>query len=825
MHTASRFRPPERTGRRADSGGSALMSPVAALEPPTGRSATAEPRGTTAADRRPRLATYLAAAIVVVVVAGFGVVGVVNLLPTSVDGLHAVYAIAAVAGLLAIQLLWFSRPSAQLDSATSRVLLAVVVVLAYLPILTFGVYWADMPDFVGGAALLVLPPRWAWPTLVTVCLSVVFVYWIFDAEPLSAIYNGLAAAFYCFLFYLLARLVRLVNELHQARTELAQRAVAEQRLAFARDLHDLLGLSLSAIALRGELVHRLMRKSTERAKAELAEITATAQRTLSDVRAVSHGYRELSLEKESRTAETLLSASDIAVQIHLDQGDLPVQARTLLARVLREGVTNVLRYSEVEHCEIDVRHHDGKVTLEIVNDGVTADDAALAPDSKLTALPDEVAALGGTATVKAGADGRFRLRVDLPVADRTMGSADRETERQGTSESKRIRWLLPACMAIMGCGATVHVLQLTTQAWQVTLVVGCVLALLALQFSYFNRPSTQLRSGQSYGMLFVQICLTYLPLLPLGANWVSVPGLLIGSGLLVLPPVAGWAFFAVNIAVYAEIQRFSGADVISTVYYTAATVMTGLAVFGLLWLVRLVAELDSTRRRLAEMALAEERLRFARDLHDLLGMSLSAIALKSELTARVLPLDRDRAAEELTEVLGLTRQALSDVRSVASGYRELSLDSESRTAKSVLAAADVRVRMEMLEDDLPMPVRTVLAVVLREGVTNVLRHSRVESCEIAMRRTDNGICLDIVNDGVERTGNGTRPDRPQAPDAAGEEPVVPAPRRPDVVVASRDTSPGSGIGNLSHRVADLGGELTAGVEPDGRFRLRAVVPV
>ncbi|WP_370966726.1 sensor histidine kinase [Amycolatopsis sp. cg9] len=804
------------------------MSPVAALEPPTGRSATAEPRGTTAADRRPRLATYLAAAIVVVVVAGFGVVGVVNLLPTSVDGWHAVYAIAAVAGLLAIQLLWFSRPGAQLDSATSRVLLAVVVVLAYLPIPTFGVYWADMPDFVGGAALLVLPPRWAWPTLVTVCLSVVFVYWIFDAAPLSAIYNGLAAAFYSFLFYLLARLVRLVNELHQARTELAQRAVAEQRLAFARDLHDLLGLSLSAIALKGELVHRLMRKSVDRAKAELGEITATAQRTLSDVRAVSHGYRELSLEKESRTAETLLSASDIAVQIHLDQGDLPVQARTLLARVLREGVTNVLRYSEVEHCEIDVRHHDGKVTLEIVNDGVTADDPALGPDSKLTALPDEVAALGGTATVKTGADGRFRLRVDLPVPDRTVRSAAPETERSA-SDSKRIRWLLPACMAIMGCGATVHVLQLTTQAWQVALVVGCVVALLALQFSYFNRPLTQLRSVQSYGMLFVQICLTYLPLLPLGANWVSVPGLLIGTGLLVLPPVAGWAFFAVNIAAYAEIQRFSGADVTSTVFYTAATVMTGLAVFGLLWLVRLVTELDITRRRLAEMALAEERLRFARDLHDLLGMSLSAIALKSELTARVLPLDRDRAAEELTEVLGLTRQALSDVRSVASGYRELSLDSESRTAKSVLVAADVRVRMEMLEDDLPMPVRTVLAVVLREGVTNVLRHSRVESCEIAMRRMDNGICLDIVNDGVERNGDGPRSAR-QEPGAAGApaapaEPAVPAPRRPDTVVTPRDTSPGSGIGNLSHRVTDLGGELTAGVEPDGRFRLRVVVPV
>jgi signal transduction histidine kinase len=810
------------------------MSPVAALEPTTGRSATAEPRGTTAADRRPRLAAYLAGAVIVVVVAGFAVVGLAALL-MSIGVFHSAYAVAGVGGLLAIQLLWFSRPRARLDSTTSWVLLVVMFLLAYVPILTFDLAWTNMLVFVGGAALLVLPPRLAWLALAAIVGSRVWIYQVFDVPLLTTAYALFGSLFYTLVFYLLSRLARMVHELHEARTELARRVVAEQRLAFARDLHDLLGLSLSAIALKGELVHRLMRKSVESAQAELAEITATAQRTLSDVRAVSHGYRELSLEKESRTAESLLTASEIAVQIHLDQGDLPVQARTLLAKTLREGVTNVLRFSEVEHCEIDVRQQDGKVTLEIVNDGVTAGDPALDPGSRLTALPEEVAALGGTATVGAGADGRFRLRVELPISERFSAQPAEGAGQRPEAESKRIHRLLPVVMVLMGCGATVHLLQLTTRAWDVALVVGSIAALLALQFSYFNRPSTQLRSAQSYGMLFVQACLTYLPLLALGPNWVSLPGLLIGSALVVLPPVAGWVFFALNIAAFAEIQRSSGVNVTSTVFYTAATVMTGLTVFGLLWLVRLVTELDNTRRRLAEMALAEERLRFARDLHDLLGMSLSAIALKSELTARVLPLDRDRAAEELTEVLGLTRQALSDVRSVASGYRELSLDSESRTAKSVLAAADVRVRMEMLGDELPTPVRTVLAVVLREGVTNVLRHSKVESCEIAMRHTDGGISLDIVNDGVERNGNGAcpavRPEEPVAPaeplkplkhaDAdQREDAVVPAPQ-----VVLRDTSPGSGIGNLSYRVADLGGELTAGVEPDGRFRLRAVVPV
>ena len=384
-----------------------------------------------------------------------------------------------------------------------------------------------------------------------------------------------------------------------------------------------------------------------------------------------------------------------------------------------------------------------------------------------------------------------------------------EGDERSRAESQQVRRLLPVAFTLIGLAAVLHELLLTSNPWHIALVTGSVAALMTLQFAYFNRPATRLRSAQSVAMLFVQACLIYLPLLPLQHDWVSLPSLLMGCGLLVLPPVAGWLLFAANTGLYLWLQYFAGQageGALYAVKFSIGTVVGGLIVFAMLWLVRLAAELDHSRRRLAEMAVAEERLRFARDLHDLLGMSLSAIALKSELTARVLPLDRDRATEELVEILGLTRQALSDVRSVASGYRELSLDSETRSARSVLAAADVRVRMEMIQDELPAPVRTVLAVVLREGVTNVLRHSRVETCEIAIRRTDEGVTLDIVNDGVDEPDRDpTRPANPSGNGSGGPS--------------------GSGIGNLSHRVTDLGGELTAGVESGGRFRLRAVVPV
>ncbi|HKN55230.1 MAG TPA: histidine kinase, partial [Amycolatopsis sp.] len=406
------------------------------------------------------------------------------------------------------------------------------------------------------------------------------------------------------------------------------------------------------------------------------------------------------------------------------------------------------------------------------------------------------------------ADGRFRLRLELPLPDGSDTgdpAPERKAELEGT---KPIRRLLTLAFCLLFCLVVVHILLVTHDVWFIAFDTGCLAALLALQLAYFNRPTTRLRTPQSYALLFVQACLIYLPLIPMQQAWVSQPGLLVGCALLVLPPAAGWALFAVSNAAFVWIQLALGTGTDFVVFFTVSAVLSSLIVFGLIWLVRLATELDSTRRRLADMAVAEERLRFARDLHDLLGMTLSAITLKSELTSRILPIDRTKATEELTDILGLTRQALADVRSVASGHRELSLESESRSAQSILTAADVRVRVEMLEEELPVPVRTVLAVVLREAVTNVLRHSDVENCDISVRRTPDGVRLDIVNDGV---GTG---------DAGSGKPPVPG----KALVLRQDRS-GSGIDNLSHRVANLGGTLTAGVEDDGRFRLRAVVPV
>ena len=334
---------------------------------------------------------------------------------------------------------------------------------------------------------------------------------------------------------------------------------------------------------------------------------------------------------------------------------------------------------------------------------------------------------------------------------------------------------------------------------EVTPVVSSALysaVLLGLQLFYFRRPRRRRPDATTYLVLLVQAALVYLPMIfQFGQAWVGLPGFLAGSLLLALPPVAAWTGFAAVVASIAVAQwQFTGLF-LDVSYATVSTIITGLVVYGLTWLAGLVVQLHNARNELAQLAVAQERLRFARDLHDLLGYSLSAITLKSELTRRLVLSQPDKAEDELAEVLDISRRALADVRAVASGYRELSLEAEARSARSVLVDAEVDVRMDIKYGELPMQVRTVLAIVLREGVTNVLRHSKAERCDITIRRERDQVRLEIGNDGV-----------PEAP-------TEPAPHG------------GSGIQNLSVRVAALGGTLTTGVDEDGWFRLRATTPV
>lgn len=169
-----------------------------------------------------------------------------------------------------------------------------------------------------------------------------------------------------------------------------------------------------------------------------------------------------------------------------------------------------------------------------------------------------------------------------------------------------------------------------------------------------------------------------------------------------------------------------------------------LAVFGITTMMRRNIDLIRAHQENAELAVDNERSRFARDLHDILGHSLTVITVKAELAQRLLDSDPDRARAELADLERLSRDALADVRRAVEGYRELTLPGELARARAALAAAEIRAELPNTTDDIPTDLRDLFAWTVREGVTNVIRHSRASTCRIVLTPSSAEVCDDGV---------------------------------------------------------------------------------
>jgi two-component system, NarL family, sensor histidine kinase DesK len=218
--------------------------------------------------------------------------------------------------------------------------------------------------------------------------------------------------------------------------------------------------------------------------------------------------------------------------------------------------------------------------------------------------------------------------------------------------------------------------------------------------------------------------------------------------------------------------------------------LVGFAALAGRLLIEANQQLSLAREQIARLAVGEERLRFARDLHDLLGHSLSVIALKSELAGRLIKASPGLAAHEVEDIEQVARDALREVREAVTGYRQPSLNAEVAGARDALTAAGIELRAEGEHMSLPPAVEAVLAWAVREGVTNVMRHSQAERCAIRIFKKDGSATVEIVDD-----GQGGTPE------------------------------PGSGLRGLRERVLERGGTLTAEPLPHEGFRLRVTVPL
>ncbi|WP_328561390.1 sensor histidine kinase [Streptomyces coelicoflavus] len=241
--------------------------------------------------------------------------------------------------------------------------------------------------------------------------------------------------------------------------------------------------------------------------------------------------------------------------------------------------------------------------------------------------------------------------------------------------------------------------------------------------------------------------------------------------------------------------------VLASVVLAGLVMVTGgfLAVTSIfsLWLLNAVYALDEAKETRARLAVAEERLRFGRDLHDVMGRNLAVIALKSELAVQLSRRGRPEAVEQMIEVQRIAQESQREVRDVVRGYREAALEVELAGARGVLSAAGIVSEIDGETAGLPSEVQSALGWVVREATTNVLRHGDAKKVAVTVRMSEGRAVLTVENDGVTETGG----DGPS-------------------------TGPGgSGLAGLRERLSAVDGTLEAGVVGKGVFRLTAEVPL
>jgi two-component system, NarL family, sensor histidine kinase DesK len=306
--------------------------------------------------------------------------------------------------------------------------------------------------------------------------------------------------------------------------------------------------------------------------------------------------------------------------------------------------------------------------------------------------------------------------------------------------------------------------------------------------------------GSALALLLALVALVLMLSLTYGSTflWLLV-GVSAMAGVLLSPRGAFLAVMVLTLLTLGSAVGMAGglnaADWLHIVPLVLLVRGLGLDMTGLTRLARALREVHAARGELARMAVVEERLRMARDLHDLLGQSLSMITLKSELAARLTSHDPVQAAQEMREVERAARQALREVRATVAGYHQPTLQSELDGARQLLEAAGIDYTIEQATEALPAAIDAVLAWTVREGVTNVIRHSRAHWCSIRIGIAGGNVTTEVLNErvGIHETHG--------SPECAG-----------------------SGLAGLADRVRAHGGQLAA-APLDGGFRLWVELPI
>ncbi|MEU9126246.1 sensor histidine kinase [Streptomyces sp. NPDC048506] len=329
----------------------------------------------------------------------------------------------------------------------------------------------------------------------------------------------------------------------------------------------------------------------------------------------------------------------------------------------------------------------------------------------------------------------------------------------------------------------------------IVLAAACALALFAVSQVTISWSYHTDRLGEWFRLALLVPLAALSVVLPLwlGKDWTILLTYLAATCAVAVPPRTTLPALAtsVSLAVFVA-EHVDGADTTSLVVMTAAV---GLAMTTYRRILDLNAELRRTRRELARAAVTEERLRFARDMHDTLGHDLLQLNLRTEVTRRLYRAGETDVEAELQQIEDVGRQCLERVREAVTGYRQLSLPAVVEEVRPTLADAGVSVTVDATTDLLPQEAETALSWVVREVLTNVVRHAHAAHCQVTLSTEGGRAVLEVLDD--------------------GKGPV----RRP---MSGPD---GNGLAGLTERVTALGGSLRTSAAPGSGFRLLAAVPL
>jgi two-component system, NarL family, sensor histidine kinase DesK len=420
--------------------GAAARRAIAEVREVTARSrAAGGPELTSARAAGPALAPRLARTILVVMLCGFALQNVNDVAHNTLN-VGRVHFAAVVVGwaaadtvaIVALQIRhsWPSRGHGRVRGWPATLGLQAVLTYVMFPVLG----WRPlvMCGFLAGSALLVIPGPLARAAFAAVIVSVAALYSVKPVAGLTPtqqvsvlVYLTGYAAVVGLLVYGLARMARLAVQLEALRGELARQAVLDERLRVARDTHDLLGLGLSAIALKADLVSRLIGRDDARTRTEIGQLARICAAARAEMRLVIGEARDLPFEAELAAARDVLESAGIDVRTSITATPAPDAAPAVLVPVLREAVTNILRHSSASYCTLELTAEAGLMRLQISNDGSVSPHAAVGrAGNGLANLTGRVEAAAGRLT--SGRVGhRFDLVVEIPLSAADCVTASR----------------------------------------------------------------------------------------------------------------------------------------------------------------------------------------------------------------------------------------------------------------------------------------------------------------------------------------------------------------------------------------------------------------